>query len=57
MIGSSATSCAASRRNMVTAVEIDEMYTNDTLLLAPMVQATAQNFRIAEVSARKATAA
>ena len=40
--------------HVVTAVEIAEMYTNDTLMLAPMVKTTAQNFRIAEVSADKA---
>ncbi len=40
--------------HIVTAVEIAEMYTNDTLMLAPMVRTTAENFRIAEVSADKA---
>jgi len=40
--------------HIVTAVEIAEMYTNDTLMLAPMVKTTAENFRIAEVSADKA---
>ena len=43
--------------HIVTAVEIAEMYTNDTLMLAPMVRTTAENFRIAEVSATRHTAA
>ncbi len=42
------------KTNIVTAVEIEEMYTNDTLLFAPMVKTTAKSFTIAEVSADKA---
>jgi len=42
------------KTNIVTAVEIEGMYTNDTLMLAPMVKTTAENFSIAEVSADKA---
>ena len=42
------------KTNIVTAVEIDEMYTHDTLMFAPMVETTAKNFAIAEVSADKA---
>jgi transposase len=42
------------KTNIVTAVEIEGMYTNDTLMFAPMVETTAKNFSIAEVSADKA---
>src|ERR1039457_5991522 len=42
------------KTNIVTAVEIEEMYTNDTLMFAPMVETTAKNFTISEVSADKA---
>ncbi len=42
------------KTNIVTAVEIEEMYTNDTLMFAPMVETTAKNFAISEVSADKA---
>ncbi|MGA2369977.1 MAG: transposase [Candidatus Korobacteraceae bacterium] len=42
------------KTNIVTAVEIEEMYTNDTLMFAPMVETTAKSFRIGEVSADKA---
>lgn len=42
------------KTNIITAVEIEEMYTNDTLMFAPMVRTTAANFAIAEVSADKA---
>ncbi len=42
------------KTNIVTAVAIGEMYTNDTLMFAPMVETTAKNFAISEVSADKA---
>jgi transposase len=42
------------KTNIVTAVAIDEMYTNDTLMFAPMVETTAKNFAVSEVSADKA---
>ena len=42
------------KTNIVTAVAIDEMYTHDTLMFAPMVETTAKNFAISEVSADKA---
>ena len=42
------------KTNIVTAIDIQEMYTHDTLAFAPMVETTAQTFRIAEVSADKA---
>ena len=34
------------KTNIVTAVEIEEMYTNDTLMFAPMVETTAKNFTV-----------
>jgi transposase len=37
----------------VTAVEIGERYTSDRAFFVPMIEATAKNFRIAEVSADK----
>lgn len=42
------------KTNIVTAVAIDEMYTHDTLMFVPMVETTAKNFAISEVSADKA---
>jgi transposase len=42
------------KTNIVTAIDIQEMYTHDTLAFAPMVDTTAKNFSIAEVSADKA---
>jgi transposase len=42
------------KTNIVTAVAIGEMYTNDTLMFTPMVESTAKNFAISEVSADKA---
>ncbi len=39
------------RTNIVTAVEIGEKYSGDGRFFAPMVKATAQNFKISEVSA------
>jgi transposase len=41
------------KTNIVTAVEIHDRHTNDSRQLPPMVEATAKNFRIAEVSADK----
>jgi transposase len=41
------------RTNIVTAVEIGERYTSDRAFFVPMIEATAKNFRIAEVSADK----
>jgi transposase len=42
------------KTNIVTAIDIQEMYTHDTLAFAPMVKTTAKNFSISEVSADKA---
>ncbi len=42
------------KTNIITAAAIDEMYTHDTLMFAPMVETTAKNFAISEVSADKA---
>lgn len=42
------------RTNIVTSVEIAAMYANDGPLLPDLVEATAQNFQIREVSADKA---
>ena len=42
------------KTNIVTAIEIEGMYTNDTLKFSPMVETTAKNFAISEVSADKA---
>jgi hypothetical protein len=42
------------KTNIVTAIDIQEMYTHDTLAFAPMVATTAKNFAISEVSADKA---
>ena len=42
------------KTNIVTAVEIEGMYTHDTLAFAPMVETTAKHFSIAEVSGDKA---
>jgi transposase len=42
------------KTNIVTAVDIQEMYTHDTLAFAPMVETTAKSFQIKEVSADKA---
>ena len=41
------------KTNIVTAVEIRDRNTNDSKLLPPMIDTTAQNFHIAEVSADK----
>jgi transposase len=41
------------KTNIVTAVEIRDRNASDTKLLAPLVETTAQNFHIAEVSADK----
>lgn len=41
------------KTNIVTAVEIRERNASDTKLLAPLVETTARNFRIAEISADK----
>jgi transposase len=42
------------KTNIVTAVEIADKHAGDTKMLSPMVIRTAENFRIAEVSADKA---
>ena len=42
------------KTNIVTAVEVSETKHNDTKILAPFVEKTAQNFNIEEVSADKA---
>lgn len=42
------------KTNIVTAIDIQEMYTHDTLAFGPMVETTAKNFAISEVSADKA---
>ncbi len=41
------------KTNIVTAVEIHGRNTNDSKLLPPMVESTARNFQISEVSADK----
>ena len=41
------------KTNIVTAVEIHEKFANDTKFLPPLVNATAQNFQVDEVSADK----
>jgi transposase len=42
------------KTNIVTAVEIADKHASDAKMLPPLVEATAQNFRISEVSADKA---
>jgi transposase len=42
------------RTNIVTAVEIKDKHTADVTMLAPLVEATAKNFELSEVSADKA---
>ena len=42
------------KTNIVTAIDIQQMYTHDTLVFAPMVETTAKNFAVSEVSADKA---
>lgn len=42
------------RTNVVTAVEITDKFKNDSLYFKPLVEATARNFRMREVSADKA---
>jgi predicted nucleic acid-binding Zn finger protein len=39
--------------NVVTAVEVSEKYRNDTLYFKPLMDATARNFNVREVSANK----
>lgn len=46
--------CCGVRTNVVTAVEITEKYKADTHYFKPLVEATARNFRMREVSADKA---
>jgi transposase len=45
--------CTGTKTNVVTAIEIHEPYTSDAPLLAPLVEATAKNFDMKEVSADK----
>jgi transposase len=42
------------KTNIVTAVEIADKHASDVTMLPPLVNATAQNFRVSEVSADKA---
>jgi transposase len=42
------------KTNVVTAVEISEKYRNDSLYFKPLIEATARNFKMREVSADKA---
>ena len=45
--------CTGVKTNIVTAIEVKEMYTHDGALLPPLVETTAKNFTISEVSADK----
>jgi transposase len=42
------------KTNIITAIDIQQMYTHDTLAFAPMVETTAKTFTVSEVSADKA---
>lgn len=42
------------KTNIVIAIDIQQMYTHDTLAFAPMVETTAKTFTVSEVSADKA---
>jgi transposase len=46
--------CTGVKTNVVTSVEVTEKYDNDTNYFKPLVEATAQNFTMRQVSADKA---
>ncbi len=46
--------CVGTQTNIITAVEVTERYDNDTNYFKPLVETTAQNFEMNEISADKA---
>lgn len=46
--------CVGTMTNIITAVEVTERYENDTNFFKPLVETTAQNFEMKEISADKA---